>query len=83
MRMLRASMCLMKRSENACSSCSTRVIDSFFTAMILLAVVAWAVPMRIVWPARQPSPKKSPGDSIATTASWPVSDSTESFTPPF
>ena len=34
------------------------------------------------WPARQPSPKKSPGPSMATTASLPVLDSTESFTPP-
>ena len=34
-------------------------------------------------PARQPSPKNSPGPSIATTASLPVLERTESFTPPF
>ena len=38
--------------------------------------------MRNGWPARQPSPKKSPGPSIATTASRPVFDSTDSFTLP-
>ena len=33
--------------------------------------------------ARQPSPKKSPGPRMATTASLPTSLTTESFTPPF
>ena len=36
-----------------------------------------------IWPARTPSPKKSPGTSIATTASLPMWDSTESLTAPF
>src|SRR5215210_7590248 len=49
---------------------------------ITLGVIAVALPMRIGWPARQPSPKKSPGPSIATTASRPVLDSTDSLTPP-
>ena len=45
-------------------------------------MIAVALPMRTGWPARQPSPKKSPGPSIATTASLPVFDSTDSLTPP-
>src|SRR5687768_13662068 len=49
---------------------------------MVLGVIAVALPMRTVWPAMQPSPKKSPGPSMATTASRPVFDSTESFTPP-
>ena len=47
-----------------------------------VAVTAVAVPMRIGWPARQPFPKKSPGPSIAITASRPVLDRTESLTLP-
>ena len=38
-------------------------------------------PIRTGWPARHPSPKKSPGPSIATTASLPVFDNTDSLTP--
>ena len=44
--------------------------------------MAVALPIRTGWPARQPSPKKSPGPSIATTASLPAFDSTDSLTPP-
>src|SRR5438093_3444358 len=47
-----------------------------------LVVVALALPIRHGCPARHPAPKKSPGPSIATTASLPVFDSTDSFTPP-
>src|SRR5439155_13385401 len=50
---------------------------------MVLLVSAVALPMRTGWPARHPSPKKSPGPSIATTASLPVLESTDSFTPPF
>ena len=42
----------------------------------------WRCPCGADWPARHPSPKKSPGPSIATMASLPVFDSTESLTPP-
>src|SRR4051812_20789048 len=49
---------------------------------MVLGVIAVALPMRTGWPARHPSPKKSPGPSIATTASLPVLDSTDSLTPP-
>ena len=45
-------------------------------------MIAVALPMRSGWPARHPSPKKSPGPSMATTASLPVFDSTDSLTPP-
>ena len=45
-------------------------------------MIAVALPIRTGWPARHPSPKKSPGPSIATTASRPVFDSTDSLTPP-
>ena len=38
--------------------------------------------MRLACPAMHPSPKKSPGPSIATTASLPLEFTTESFTPP-
>ena len=44
-------------------------------------MTAVAVPMRNGCPAKEPSPKKSPGPSMATTASLPDEDSTESFTP--
>ena len=47
-----------------------------------VGVMAVALPMRTGWPARHPSPKKSPGPSIATTASLPAFESTDSLTPP-
>ncbi len=50
--------------------------------MIELGVIAVALPIRTGCPARQPSPKKSPGPSMATTASRPFFDSTDSLTPP-
>ena len=53
------------------------------SAMAAAAIVVVAVPIRTVCPARQPSPKKSPAESIATMASCPVSDTTASLTPPF
>ncbi len=44
--------------------------------------IAVAVPIQTGWPARHPSPKKSPGLSTATTASLPSSLIIESLTPP-
>src|ERR1700691_5262818 len=73
----------MKRSENACSLCRTRIISFFSITSAVVGVTAVAVPMRMGCPARQPSPKKSPGPKIATTASLPASFTTESRTPPF
>ena len=55
---------------------------SFLTARIVLRTTAVALPIRTPWPARQPSPKKSPGPRMATTASFPVRDSTDSLTLP-
>src|SRR5580698_6135154 len=49
----------------------------------VVAVTAVAVPIRSGWPARHPSPKKSPGPSTATTASLPRWFTTDSLTPPF
>src|SRR5437867_11263314 len=51
------------------------------TRMDVGAIVV-AVPMRTSCPARHPSPKKSAGPRIATTASLPTSLTTDSFTPP-
>ena len=44
--------------------------------------MAVAVAIRCGWPARQPSPKKQVASSTATTASFPVCDSTDSLTAP-
>src|SRR5438034_16502 len=82
-RMLRASMCVMNRSDSAGCRCSRRTIRTLSTWRMLLAVIAVALPIRTDCPARHPSPKKSPGLIIPTTASRPVGESTESFTPPF
>src|SRR4026209_1380727 len=80
--MLRVSMWEMNRSDIACCLCKRSTICPLGTSRITLGVMAVALPMRRDWPARHPSPKKSPGPSIATTASLPVFESTESFTPP-
>ena len=82
MRMLRASMWEMKRSDISCCLCSSLTICALATRRIALGTWAVALPMRSRCPARQPSPKKSPSPSIATTASRPVLESTDSFTPP-
>jgi hypothetical protein len=82
MRMLRVSMCAMKRSENVGWSCSTRIIWRVGMRSTDVAITAVAVPIRTGCPARHPSPKKSPGPSMATTASFPALESTDSLTPP-
>src|ERR1051326_4659565 len=41
-----------------------------------------AVAIRCICPARQPSPKKWPASSSATTASFPACDKTDSLTAP-
>src|SRR5439155_6310904 len=64
----------MKSSENACSSCSVRIIVSLLTRRIEHSVIEVAVVMRSGCPARLPSPKKSPLPKIATTASFPRVD---------
>ncbi len=73
----------MKWSDNSCSACSTRSNSSFWITSSVDGVAAVVVPMRNVWPAMQPSPKKSPGPNIATTSSLPEPLTTDNFTPPF
>src|SRR5580698_4195306 len=73
----------MKRSAKACSACSTRNISFVSMANTLVGVTAVAVAMRKGCPAKPPSPRKSPGPKIATTASFPEEETTDSFTPPF
>src|SRR5260221_5871836 len=63
----------MKRSESAYSSWSARIISSFSVTRTVVGVVALAVAVQMDWPARHPSPKKSPGPRMATTASLPIS----------
>src|SRR5579859_1292131 len=73
----------MKRSENPCSSCSTRIISFFSMTSTVVGATAVAVATQVGLPERQLSPKKSPGPRIDTTASFPDSLTTVSFTPPF
>src|SRR3954470_4184583 len=82
MRRLRVSMCEMKRSDIACWVWSRRAISSLRTSRMTLGVIAVALPILKGCPVRHPSPKKSPGPSIATTASRPFFESTDNFTPP-
>src|SRR5208337_4396937 len=70
-------------SDNACSAWSTRSNSSFCMTRRVVGVTAVVVPIRSVWPAMQPSPKKSVGPNIATTASLPDPFTTENLTPPF
>jgi hypothetical protein len=51
--------------------------------MTVLGVCAVALPMRTGWPASAPSPKKLPAPRIATIASRPVFEITDSLTSPF
>src|ERR1051326_3137312 len=75
-------MCARKRSDSAGWSCSSSSICDFFTTSTAAALMAEAVAMRRGCPARQPSPRKSPGPSTATTASRPARDSTDSLMVP-
>src|SRR5580692_3471302 len=81
--MLCASIYRMKWSDNSCSVWRTRSSSSFSMTKRVVGVIAVAVPIRTVWPAMHPSPKKSVGPNIATTASFPDPFTTENFTPPF
>src|ERR1043166_5834680 len=57
-------------------------MTAFSIVRTLLDAMAVAVPMRTGCPASAPSPKKSPGTSIATTASLPIRESTDSLIAP-
>ena len=81
--MFLVSMCVRKRSANAGRAWSCRTISGFSTARIVHGAMAVAVAIRCDWPARQPSPKKWPASSTATTASFPACDKTDSRTAPF
>ena len=72
------------RNRSAKSGCSwsMRIISRFGMRNAVVGRTAVAVLMRTGWPARHPSPRKSPGPRMATTASLPVADNTESFTLP-
>src|SRR5258708_6734023 len=69
----------MKRSENPCSSWSTRIISFFSMTSTVVGAIVVAVAMQMDRPVMHPSPKKSPYPRIATTAPLPVSLTTESF----
>src|SRR5580692_6205923 len=73
----------MKRSENAVSAWSMRNISLLSIASAVTWVTAVAVAIRKGCPANPPSPIKSPSPKIPTTASLPVLETTEIFTPPF
>src|SRR4029077_11420576 len=59
-RMFRVSKYATNISENACSRCSTSIMDLFSMRMTEQLVIAAAELIRRGCPVRQPSPKKSP-----------------------
>ena len=61
----------MKLSENSGLSWSSRTIAAFSIRVMSDETVALAEAMRTGWPARHPSPKKSPGPNKAITPSFP------------
>ena len=73
----------MNRSENFGSACSTRIMAAFSSRMIEHSVIAVTVAIRRAWPFMHPSPKKSPGPMIASTASLPFSEVTVILALPF
>ena len=58
MRMLRASMCAMNRSENSGCSCSVRTISRFWIRSTVVGITAVAVPMRSGLPGQAPLPEE-------------------------
>ncbi len=82
MRIFLESMWDRKRSENWTLSCSRSTISCLSRIRIFVGTSAVAVAMRRLWPARHPSPRKSPLLSSPTTASLPPLDTTDSFTAP-
>jgi hypothetical protein len=73
----------MNISENAGSSWMTRITAAFSNRMIVESIIVVTVAMRRGCEARQPSPKKSSGPRIATTASLPCAETTVILTLPF
>src|SRR5580692_11885414 len=70
-------------SENACSRWSTSFMDFLSIFITEQSVIAAAEHKRRGWPARQPSPKKSPSFRMPMVASFPIFDTTASFTFPY
>jgi hypothetical protein len=70
----------MNISENIGSSWSTRTIVALSSRMMTHSVIAATEAKRRGWPLRQPSPKKVPFPWIATTASFPRSETTVTLT---
>ena len=66
----------MNNSEKAGSSWRTLTTTGFSNLAIVHSVIAVAAAMRCVCPTRHPSPKKWPCARMATTASFPWSETT-------
>src|ERR1017187_7175638 len=74
----------MKRSENSCSSCTTRIISSRVILRAVHAVMAVAEARRSLGiAASASSPTKACGARSAIVASLPVLETTETFARPF
>jgi hypothetical protein len=56
---------------------------AFWSRTIEQSEIAVAVAMRTGWPARLPSPRKSPAPNMAITPSLPALETTVSLTLPF
>src|ERR1022692_1956765 len=80
--MFRASKYATNISENACSQWSTSFMDFLSIFITEQSVIAVAEHRRRGCPVRQPSPKKSPLFRMPIVASFPICDTTVSFTFP-
>jgi hypothetical protein len=79
-RMPRVSRNFRNKSENACSSCITRIISDRSTLIAVHAVIAVAVARcRSPTEAIDSSPTKSPAQTMAIVASLPSFDTAVSF----
>jgi hypothetical protein len=61
----------------------TRKSSAFCSLIVTHSVIVVAVAKRFDWPIKQPSPKKTSAPRIATTASFPRSETTVTLTLPF
>ena len=77
-----ANRCAINRSENF--GCSNRALTilALSICMMLHSVMVVTVAKRSGWPNKQPSPKKLPLSSRASTASFPNADTTDTLTLP-
>ena len=72
----------MKRSDIPRWWRSSEAILSLAMNRIVVGIMAVALTVRSGCPARQPSPKNSPGPRVATSATWPFPETAVSLTPP-